>query len=97
MTTDEPYAEGLASFLAACGVGMPIHLEFFERSISSWSIGCLCSIDNPFVQPGSRFKIIKWGATHLLESVLRKNRRQIQLRVHWIILIIRCAIPILRI
>ena len=42
----------------------------------------------------SRFKIIKWGATHLLESVLRKNRRQIQLE-QWIILIIRCAIPIL--
>lgn len=42
----------------------------------------------------SRFKIIKWGATHLLESVLRKNRRQIQLE-QWIILIIRCAIPII--
>ena len=42
----------------------------------------------------SRFKIIKWGATHLLESVLRKNRKQIQLE-QWIILIIRCAIPVL--
>ena len=42
----------------------------------------------------SRFKIIKWGATHLLESVLRKNRKQIQLE-QWIILIIRCSIPII--
>ena len=42
----------------------------------------------------SRFKVIKWGASHLLESVLRKNRKQIQLE-QWIILIIRCAIPIL--
>ena len=42
----------------------------------------------------SRFKVIKWGASHLLESVLRKNRKQIQLE-QWIILIIRCAIPVL--
>jgi hypothetical protein len=42
----------------------------------------------------SRFKVIKWGASHLLESVLRKNRKQIQLE-QWIILIIRCSIPIL--
>ena len=42
----------------------------------------------------SRFKVIKWGASHLLESVLRKNRKQIQLE-QWIILIIRCAIPLL--
>ena len=42
----------------------------------------------------SRFKVIKWGATHLLESVLRKNRKQIQLE-QWIILIIRCLIPAL--
>ena len=42
----------------------------------------------------SRFKVIKWGASHLLESVLRKNRKQIQLE-QWIILIIRCLIPVL--
>ena len=42
----------------------------------------------------SRFKIVKWGATHLLESVLRKNRKQIQLE-QWIILLIRCAIPVI--
>ena len=27
----------------------------------------------------SRFKVVAWGAIHLLESVLRKNRKQIQL------------------
>ena len=42
----------------------------------------------------SRFKVVAWGAIHLLESVLRKNRRQIQLE-QIILLIIRCIIPIL--
>ena len=42
----------------------------------------------------SRFKIVNWGAMHLLESVLRVNRRQVQLE-QIILLIIRCAIPIL--
>ena len=27
----------------------------------------------------SRFKIVAWGAIHLLESVLRKNRKQVEL------------------
>ncbi len=42
----------------------------------------------------SRFKVVAWGAIHLLESVLRKNRRQVQLE-QIILLIIRCIIPIL--
>ena len=42
----------------------------------------------------SRFKVVAWGAIHLLESVLRKNRRQVQLE-QLILLLIRCAIPIL--
>ena len=42
----------------------------------------------------SRFKVVNWGAMHLLESVLRVNRRQVQLE-QIILLIIRCAIPIL--
>lgn len=42
----------------------------------------------------SRFKVVAWGAIHLLESVLRKNRRQLQLE-QIILLIIRCIIPIL--
>ena len=27
----------------------------------------------------SRFRVVEWGAMHLLESVLRKNRKQVQL------------------
>ena len=27
----------------------------------------------------SRFKIVNWGAMHLLESVIRVNRKQVQL------------------
>jgi hypothetical protein len=42
----------------------------------------------------SRFKVVTWGAMHLLESVLRVNRKQVQLE-QIILLIIRCAIPIL--
>jgi hypothetical protein len=41
----------------------------------------------------SRFKIVKWGAMHLLEAVLRTNRRRIQIE-QWILLAIRCAIPV---
>ncbi len=40
----------------------------------------------------SRFKIVKWGAMHLLEAVLKTNRRRIQIE-QWILLAIRCAIP----
>ena len=42
----------------------------------------------------SRFKVVKWGAMHLLEAVLRTNRRRIQIE-QWILLAIRCAIPVL--
>ena len=42
----------------------------------------------------SKFRVIKWGATHLLESVIRVNRKRIQIE-QIILLIIRCAIPIL--
>ena len=42
----------------------------------------------------SRFKIVKWGAMHLLEAVLRTNQRRIQIE-QWILLAIRCIIPVL--
>ena len=42
----------------------------------------------------SRFKIVKWGAMHLLEAVLRTNQKRIQIE-QWILLAIRCAIPAL--
>jgi len=42
----------------------------------------------------SRFKQIKWGAMHLLEAVIRQNQRRIQME-QWILLAIRCAIPLL--
>jgi hypothetical protein len=40
----------------------------------------------------SRFKIVKWGAMHLLEAVIRQNQRRIRIE-QWILLAIRCAIP----
>jgi len=42
----------------------------------------------------SKFRVIKWGAVHLLESVVRVNRKRIQIE-QIILLIVRCAIPIL--
>ena len=41
----------------------------------------------------SRFRIVQWGAMHLLESVLRKNTRRLKLE-QLILLLIRCCIPV---
>jgi hypothetical protein len=41
----------------------------------------------------SRFKVVRWGAMHLLESVLRKNTRRLRLE-QLILLLIRCSIPV---
>ena len=42
----------------------------------------------------SRFQIVKWGAMHLLEAVIRTNQRRIRIE-QLILLAIRCAIPAL--
>lgn len=42
----------------------------------------------------SRFQIVKWGAMHLLEAVIRTNQRRIRIE-QIILLIIRAAIPAL--
>lgn len=42
----------------------------------------------------SRYKTIDWGAMYLLESVIRINRRRMQL-TNWLLLLLRCAIPVL--
>ncbi|MCX6978473.1 MAG: BatA domain-containing protein, partial [Verrucomicrobia bacterium] len=42
----------------------------------------------------SRFKIVPWGAMHLLVAVLRTNQKRIKIE-QWILLAIRCAIPAL--
>lgn len=42
----------------------------------------------------SKFRVIQWGAIHLLESVIRVNRKRIQIE-QIILLLVRCAIPIL--
>jgi len=42
----------------------------------------------------SRFQIVKWGAMHLLEAVIRTNQRRIKIE-QIILLIIRAAIPLL--
>ena len=41
----------------------------------------------------NRFRMMDWGAMHLLREVVRTNRRRIQIR-NWILLLVRCAIPI---
>ena len=42
----------------------------------------------------SRFKTVEWGAMHLLESVIKVNHRRFQIE-QFLLLLIRCAIPIL--
>jgi len=42
----------------------------------------------------NRFEIVDWGAMRFLESVIRINRRRMQLR-NLLLLLVRCAIPIL--
>lgn len=42
----------------------------------------------------NRFEIVDWGAMRFLESVVRVNRRRMQLR-NLLLLLVRCAIPIL--
>ncbi len=42
----------------------------------------------------SRFKTVQWGAMHLLEPVVRINRRRIQW-MHLLLLFLRCALPVL--
>ena len=42
----------------------------------------------------SRFQRVEWGAMHLLESVIRTNQRRIRLE-QLILLLVRCAIPVL--
>jgi hypothetical protein len=42
----------------------------------------------------SRFRTVDWGAMHLLDSVVRINRRRIQL-LHLLLLLLRCLLPVL--
>jgi hypothetical protein len=42
----------------------------------------------------SRFRTIEWGAMHLLDNVVRVNRRRIQL-LHLLLLLLRCLLPVL--
>ncbi|MHC4405689.1 MAG: BatA domain-containing protein, partial [Planctomycetota bacterium] len=42
----------------------------------------------------SRFRTIPWGAMHLLETVIRVNKRRIRIE-QLLLLLVRCAIPVL--
>ncbi|HBJ37206.1 MAG TPA: hypothetical protein DDZ51_21115, partial [Planctomycetaceae bacterium] len=42
----------------------------------------------------NRFEVVDWGAMQFLQSVVRQNRRRMQLR-NLLLLLIRCAIPML--
>ncbi|MDE0865052.1 MAG: BatA domain-containing protein [Rubripirellula sp.] len=42
----------------------------------------------------SRFRTLDWGAMHLLDTVVRINRRRIQL-LHLLLLLLRCLLPVL--
>ncbi|MDB4339048.1 BatA domain-containing protein [Rubripirellula sp.] len=42
----------------------------------------------------NRFRTLDWGAMHLLENVIRINRRRMQL-MHLLLLLLRCLLPVL--
>jgi hypothetical protein len=42
----------------------------------------------------NRFEMVDWGAMQFLQSVVRQNRRRMQLR-NLLLLLVRCAIPVL--
>ncbi|MBT5020274.1 MAG: hypothetical protein HON04_16195 [Planctomicrobium sp.] len=42
----------------------------------------------------SRFKTVEWGAMHLLDSVIKVNHKRFRID-QLILLLVRCAIPIL--
>ncbi len=42
----------------------------------------------------SRFRVVRWGAMHLLEPVLRKNRKRVRIE-QLILLLLRAMIPVL--
>ncbi len=42
----------------------------------------------------SRFRTVDWGAMHLLDNVVRVNRRRMEL-LNWLLLLLRCLLPIL--
>ncbi|MES2572680.1 MAG: BatA domain-containing protein [Verrucomicrobiota bacterium] len=42
----------------------------------------------------SRFEVVKWGAMHLLESVIRVNQRRVRIE-QLILMMVRAAIPLL--
>lgn len=42
----------------------------------------------------SRFRTVSWGAMHLLDTVVRTNRRRIEL-MHWLLLLLRCLLPVI--
>ena len=42
----------------------------------------------------NRFKVVKWGAMHLLEAAFQPNQRRLEIE-HWLLLLVRCLIPAL--
>ena len=42
----------------------------------------------------NRFKVVRWGAMHLLDTAFRINQRRLRIE-NWLLLFIRCLIPTL--
>ena len=88
MTTDRPFADALHEYL----------------SVRAWTVTLLNGIlafgalalqfHSPSTCSFNRFRVLDWGAMHLLEAVVRINRRRLQL-MHLLLLLLRCLIPIL--
>ncbi len=89
-TTDQPYAEALAVYLAPPGEP---RMSFLNAAL----LGGMLALAIPIIIHlfhKSRFEVVSWGAMHLLETVIRTNQRKLRLE-QWILLALRAAIPVI--
>lgn len=62
-----------------------------------WLLGGIAAIAIPIaihLFNRSRFQVVQWGAMHLLNTVIRVNRKRVRIE-QLILLMIRCAIPVI--
>ncbi len=90
LTTDRPFADALARVRRAAGADAMTLLNAM-LALGALAFTVPLAIHLLF---RSRFRTVDWGAMHLLDSVIRINRRRIQL-LHLLLLLLRCLLPVL--
>ena len=91
MTTDQPYADSLAAYLALRRKGTV--MTFLNGALAFGTLAFLIPLIIHILNR-SRFRTVEWGAMHLLESVIKVNHKRFRID-QLILLLVRCAIPVL--